>query len=319
MGLVGLVLGAGGVVGGAFHAGVLAGIEEETGWDPRSAAVIVGTSAGSVTAASLRAGMPASDLAARAEGRPVSTEAQRLLAGVRARAPFPPLRPAGDRRLAAADLGAALRAARRPWSVRPGAVVAALLPPGTVSGDAISDGMDQLLGPDWPGERLWIPAVRLRDGARVVFGREDASATVGQAVAASCAIPGVFEPVEIGGFHYVDGGVHSPTNADVVGGERLDLVIVVSPMSMADRGLRLSADRPLRRWARFLLAQEVRGLKRRGTHVAAFEPTVQDQRTMGVNAMDPERRAPVSKQARASAAARARHQRLRELLAGHIS
>src|SRR4029453_17418931 len=43
---VGLVLGAGGVVGHAFHAGVLRALAEVTGWDPRRAEVVVGTSAG---------------------------------------------------------------------------------------------------------------------------------------------------------------------------------------------------------------------------------------------------------------------------------
>ena len=44
---VGLVLGAGGATGHAFHAGVLSALAEETGWDPRAADIIVGTSAGS--------------------------------------------------------------------------------------------------------------------------------------------------------------------------------------------------------------------------------------------------------------------------------
>ena len=78
---IGLVLGAGGVTGGAFHAGVLAALAEGTGWDPRRAEIVVGTSAGSVTAAALRAGLPAADLAARAEGRPLSAEGARILAG----------------------------------------------------------------------------------------------------------------------------------------------------------------------------------------------------------------------------------------------
>ncbi len=69
---IGLVLGAGGVVGHAYHAGVLDGLAEATGWDPREAEVIVGTSAGSVVGALLRAGFSAHDLAARSTGDPVS-------------------------------------------------------------------------------------------------------------------------------------------------------------------------------------------------------------------------------------------------------
>src|ERR687893_791060 len=45
---VGLVLGAGGVMGGAWHTGALHALATETGWDPGSADYIVGTSAGSL-------------------------------------------------------------------------------------------------------------------------------------------------------------------------------------------------------------------------------------------------------------------------------
>ena len=63
---VAVVLGAGGTVGHAFHAGVLAALHHELGWDARHADLVVGTSAGSVVAALLRAGLPAADLARRA-------------------------------------------------------------------------------------------------------------------------------------------------------------------------------------------------------------------------------------------------------------
>ena len=54
---VGLVLGAGGIVGQAYHAGVLAALEVDLGWDARTADVIVGTSAGSVMGTALRMGL----------------------------------------------------------------------------------------------------------------------------------------------------------------------------------------------------------------------------------------------------------------------
>src|SRR4051794_24014559 len=79
---IGLVLGAGGATGHAFHAGVLSALAERTGWDPRTADVIVGTSAGSGVAAMLRVGLPASDMAARASGQPVSAEAARLVSRI---------------------------------------------------------------------------------------------------------------------------------------------------------------------------------------------------------------------------------------------
>src|SRR5439155_15758561 len=55
---VGLVLGAGGVLGGAWLTGGLAALAEETGWDPASADYIVGTSAGSVMGSLVSAGVP---------------------------------------------------------------------------------------------------------------------------------------------------------------------------------------------------------------------------------------------------------------------
>ena len=89
---------------------------------------------------------------------------------------------------------------------------------------------------------MWINAVRLETGRRVTFGRDLRVTTdVATAVAASCAIPGFFAPVAVDGVRYVDGGVHSPTNADLVAGLELDLVVVSSPMSMARRGVRLAA------------------------------------------------------------------------------
>jgi NTE family protein len=66
-GRIGLVLGAGGLVGHAWHAGVLAGLAEGLGWDPRTADVVVGTSAGSVVAAMLRGGLSAADVFARGD------------------------------------------------------------------------------------------------------------------------------------------------------------------------------------------------------------------------------------------------------------
>src|SRR5688500_14571542 len=98
MARVGLVLGAGGVVGSAFHAGVLSALADDTGWDRRGAEVVVGTSAGSGTGALLRAGLPAADLAAEALGGRMSPDGARVMArsasaAARAHARAVPLRP----------------------------------------------------------------------------------------------------------------------------------------------------------------------------------------------------------------------------------
>lgn len=321
---IGLVLGAGGATGGAFHAGVLAALADVLGWDARTAEVVVGTSAGSLAGAVLRAGLAPADLAARAEGRPLSPSGLRLLARVASPPTSLPLRPAISRRpvraAAPASLASLASMARRPWAVSPGAVAAALLPAGRVSTEMITDGLEPLFGEKWPKHPLWLCAVRLGDGRRVVFGRDsETRPPVGVAVAASCAIPSYFEPVTIDGERYVDGGVHSPTNLDVLSRLGLDLVIVSSPMSLAGRSIG-SALRPLpdvaiRRACRAFLDREAVSVRRRGTPVVAFQPTAEDASVMGVNALDYGRRAAVSRAVRASTSRRLERDDVRRRLA----
>ena len=66
-------------------------------------------------------------------------------------------------------------------------------------------------------------ATRLEDGARTVFARGN----TGQAVRASSSIPGVFQPVAIGKYHFVDGGITSPVPVDAARQLGADVVIAV--------------------------------------------------------------------------------------------
>lgn len=311
---IGLVLGAGGVAGGAFHAGVLAALQEATGWDPRTAEVIVGTSAGSVAATSLRAGLSAPDLLARSEDLPLSPQGAALLRKV-GPPRRPPLRRSAQPRAASEVASTLARAARRPFRSRPWAVLAGLLPEGTVSTQYISDGIGDLVSDQWPPDPLWICAVRQSDGRRVVFGRNGYRPPLPDVVAASCAIPGFFQPVSIGADAYIDGGAHSPTNADVLAREALDLVVISSPMSIAGRALRLSADQPMRRWSRAMLDAEAIRLRRRGHTVVVFQPTPEDSEVMGLNAMDPDRRGAIAKQVRETTLRRLEREETRSRLA----
>ncbi|MBP8211063.1 MAG: patatin-like phospholipase family protein, partial [Ilumatobacteraceae bacterium] len=157
---VGLVLGAGGVAGGAFHAGVLAALHEATGWDPRHAGVLVGTSAGSIAAASLRAGLSCADMLARAQDLPLSAEGRAIMQAVGPYRGPPPLRVAPRRRSAAQLAATVGRAAARPFAAPPWALLTGLLPEGSVSTDMIVQGVGGLFTDAWPTEPLWICAVR---------------------------------------------------------------------------------------------------------------------------------------------------------------
>jgi NTE family protein len=287
MARVGLVLGAGGSVGHAYHAGVLAAIAESTGWSPNSADLIVGTSAGSVVAALLRAGLSAADLANTSLRRPLSAAGAALIArtGPRTRLATP-----GPQH---ADVGRGPASASlllRPWGVRLGALAAALLPSGTVSTEAVSAGVRAIYGTAWPDRPTWICAVRLDDGQLVAFGRKGAPpAAMADAVAASCAIPAYFQPVVIGGRRYVDGGSHSVTNADLLAGAGLDLVVVSCPMGATRDAVAMGIDLPLRASIRARLAGEVDKVRRAGTPVLTLQPTREVRAAMGSNPMDPRR------------------------------
>jgi NTE family protein len=302
MARIGLVLGAGGAVGHAFHAGVLAGLADATGWDARDAEIIVGTSAGSIVGAILRAGGSPADIMARATGGDLSAAGRALLARADAHTaglPRIPERVPRRRFSAMSSPRGVASAVLRPWPLRPGALAAAALPAGSISTELVAAGMRALFN-RWPDAPLWINAVALHSGRRVTFGR-DADTDVASAVAASCAIPAFFEPVIIDGVRYVDGGVHSPTNADLLADCGLDLVVVSSPMSIARGAARLAPDQPARRLARLALGREVSRVQRHGTPVLTFQPTRDDLEVMGFNAMDERRRSAVATQIRQSA------------------
>jgi NTE family protein len=191
-------------------------------------------------------------------------------------------------------------------------VAAAALPAGRIGIDALGDGIRQLYGTrPWPAGALWICAVCLDTGSLTVFGRSGApSVDIGTAVQASCAIPGYFAPVPVDGVSYVDGGAHSPTNANLLTGLGLDLVVVSSPMSTADAGPRAALRAP----TTLQLASEVRAVRRRGTPVLTFQPTAGDLAAMGWNAMDFSRRGAVARHAFASARRRLEHANVQERL-----
>jgi NTE family protein len=298
----GIVLGAGGGTGRAFHAGVLAAIDDTLGIDARDARVIVGTSAGAADAALIRAGISPRDLLAHITNRQCTPAGEALFASIpewhepTEMGPPVPWRPSSPARLAAL--------ARHPWQVLPrswGTVVAAMMPLGRRSTEVIENALLPLHPEQWCERPLWVCTVRLDDGRRVVFGRDrDAPpTTVGRAVAASCAMPGYFAPVVIDGERHVDGGMFSPTNADLAAGAGLDLVIISSPNTVMRHALRPSPDAWFRSACRLLTRRETASVRRAGSVVLLLEPSADDVRIMGTVAesMSSRRLAEVAAQA----------------------
>jgi NTE family protein len=286
---IGLVLGAGGVLGGAWLTGALHAVASETGWDPGSADYIVGTSAGSMVGALLACGVPPWRMLDRPAGRSAAHPAERA-PGSRYRLERGglPLGP-GSWRLA---LGSLARPSRYP----PAAVISGWLPRGMVSTEPLKAIIRRVCAGDWaPHPHLWAIAVDYGTGQRVAFGRPGSPPiTLPDAVAASCAIPGFYRAVEIGGRTYVDGGVRSLSNLDVLRGEPLDLVLALNPMSSLHAGPgRTMAERVaarMRQAAGRRLGSETRRLREAGLEVVLVQPTAEDLEAMGSNPMSSRRR-----------------------------
>jgi NTE family protein len=309
---VGLVLGAGGVVGASWLIGALEALESQTGWRAADAEIIVGTSAGSVIGTLAATGIPPAYLAAYASGSSlegldtpdgveidVDDVAHRSAgAAYRLQRALPPIGP-GSWRMALSTL-------RNPRRHAPGAILSGWLPRGVISTAPISRIIDSFVPGNWPDhEKLWVVACDYVSGKRTVFGRTGSPpAQIGDAVAASCAIPAFYHPARIGGRRYIDGGVCSQSNADLVAGRDLDAVVVLNPMSAAEqvasRGPAGRLAAAMRSAAGRRLGHEVRKLREEGTEVVVLQPTADDLAVMGNNLMARGRRAEVTEQATTS-------------------
>jgi NTE family protein len=214
-----LVLAGGGVGGIAWELGLITGLHRG-GIDVTRPDLILGTSAGSTVGAQIASGTSLDDLGAvqlAEETREISVDLdveafRATMADLVADAP--------DRATALARIGRmALGADTVPEPVRR-AVIAARLPvhewpaPGPASG---------------PQTRLAVTVVDTASGAFSLLDRDSGVGLV-DAVAASCAVPGVWPPVTIGDRRYVDGGVRSITNADQAAGHDRVLVAVPVPV-----------------------------------------------------------------------------------------
>jgi NTE family protein len=262
----------------AYHAGVLRALEVEAGFVPNTADLIVGTSAGSVIGAYLRIGWSTEDFWAMASdlsgtGGPTEILSPRFSSPID---------------LVRRGVGSAFVLARSvvPWPLQVPEMLRRVFPGGMFT---MTDGRRRFteeLPEAWPDEDLWLCTVDIVSGRRVVLGRpRSPKITLPRAVMASCAIPGIYEPIKVGRRMLVDGGARSTTNLDLAAKAGCNLIIGVAPMAF-DTGV---PPGPLGQLVRRIPARQLSGemalARAKGAEVLLFRPSAAELRVHGMNMM----------------------------------
>ena len=265
----GLVLGGGGITGIAWEIGLLFGLAQ-AGVDLSGADLVVGTSAGSVVGAQLASGAELEAMYGRQLEPPKQEKVARMTRANLAQYGWALLRSRGKDVEFRRRVGALALAAEK----------AGLTPSEQERLDVIGS---RLLGTEWPDRPLVLTAVDAETGEFSAFDR-DSGVPLLKAVAASCAVPGVYPPVTIGERRYIDGGMRSAANADLASDcERL---VVLAPIP---RGIGPMAS----------VDAQVGSMVSR---VAVVSPDKASRAAIGRNVLDPAARAGSARAGRAQAA-----------------
>ncbi|MGR4880055.1 patatin-like phospholipase family protein [Streptomyces sp. LARHCF249] len=263
-----LVLGGGGLTGVGWESGILYGLAR-AGVDLTTADLVVGTSAGSVVGAQLTSGLLTPlELYERQLGDATAERAARLGAGLIARYAMAMVR-SRDSAAYRRHVGALALAADTGEEAERRKVLAA-----------------RLVSHEWPGRRFVVTAVDAVSGDPADFDRDSGTGLV-DAVSASCAVPGVWPPVTIGGRRYIDGGTRSATNADLAAGYAR--VVILAPIGLGSKLVPSPA------------AQAAR-LRAAGARVLLITPSAAARKAFGRNVLDPARRDPAARAGLAQAA-----------------
>jgi NTE family protein len=250
-----LVLGGGGLTGLAWEAGLLAGLGDQ-GIDLSTADLLAGTSAGAVVAGRLATGTD-----------PKTLYAQVRLGG------GPTLG-----QLSSEDAAYLLQTTLLYWTagsentpaLRREVGSRALMTPHPIPEEVSRSGYARLLGSAWPQQHVKIAVVDAGDGTVTFFSSAD-GVSLGDAVAASTAIPGLAAPVTIGAHRYMDGGV-AGTNIDAASGYRV--VVAILPFPAGGK-----------------TEEETATVRRRGGDVFQLAPDARSLQAMGPNPLDGGRQA----------------------------
>lgn len=277
-------MGGGGITGAAYEIAALMAIQLATGWNPNDAESLVGTSSGAFVGSLVRHDALTLDSLVMPDDERGDV-ADRIKSHVYTRGRGP-------------GLGKWVRHGIVPGMRRPGLTML-LGTPALYHATGVAGWVEAHIGEEaalgWPERRTAIVAYDVRRAARVPFGTAAAPQVgIADAVAASSAVPLFFAPYEIDGDLYVDGGVVSGTNADLVlaSPSPLDFVLVIAPMAATLR----------RRRARFheaifdrvgvrVLDEELKMIEERwpGCEVLVLSPSPSVQNVMRPNPMSSSR------------------------------
>ena len=259
-----LVLGGGGIAGIAWMTGLLAGLAE-AGQDVTGADLIVGTSAGSTVAAQVGSGLPLDQLLRR-QSEP-GLQAQEIMTKL-------------DLDQVAADWAEIMQGVASAEDALRRVGAYALAADTVTEAQRLAVIESRLPSQEWSSRRIRLVAVDAESGQTRVFDRDSGAGLV-DAVAASCAVPGVWPPVTIGGRRYMDGGVRSIDNADLAAGH--ERILVISPTGYDSP---IPSPMPLR--------AVVGRLREDGSEVTVISPDEASVAAIGVNALDPATRVPAA-------------------------
>lgn len=276
-----LVLGAGGTVGLAFHAGALRALEE-AGVDPTSADLMVGTSAGAVVSATLRAGHPVASLWEMAHDRhPVRPGEPAFSPEVVYRQGW--RTPIGlGRRLVGSSWVLARSFVRWP-PMNPPLAAQRWWRAGMASITEQRAEMEQWTGTAWPERDVWLVTVDIVGGRRVVLGQPGSPRpAIVDAVRASAAVPGLYPPVRVGRRLLVDGGAHSSTNLDLAVAAGAEVIIVVAPMGSDPDDRPPAHLRAVRAFFDRRLDDELARAREAGCRVVVVRPTAEECKVHGL-------------------------------------
>ena len=255
-----MILGGGGVTGIAWTTGIVFGLHEQ-GIGLLRAHRIIGTSAGSTVAAQITSGVALIELFARQidsakQSKEITPETQQLDDIASNLLPLMNIADDAERMRRIADV--ALQSITVSEPVRRAVIE------------------DRLPSHHWPPHPVAIVAVDTNSLETKLFHRNSGVSLV-DAVAASCAVPGLWPPVTINGRRYMDGGTRSSDNADLA--PDCTVVLVISPV-----GLQANAG----------LSAQIAALHAKDVRVRVIEPDRESKNILGLNPFDLLKRGPAA-------------------------